>query len=190
MKICSNCGSQINDGDLFCTECGKPVPQGRVCPHCGVGISDNDVFCINCGKKLDEESIPMTTESSQRKCHDCGTLLDLDDVFCPNCGIKLLIEPSSSANHSYEDADVTRSGECTEDIFVEKKSMKVSGSYEVSQSELTPTSDNVSVSESEDKTDLKSPTIIGSEEYFQEIEYKEEYGYGFDNETQARSQKW
>ena len=190
MKICSNCGNQINDGDLFCTECGKPVPQGRVCPHCGVGISDDDVFCINCGKKLDEESIPMTTESSQRKCHDCGTLLDLDDVFCPNCGIKLLIEPSPSANHSYEDADVTRSGECTEDIIVENKSMKVSGSYEVSQSELTPTSDNVLVSESEDKTDLKSPTITGSEEYYQEIEYNEEYGYGFDNETQARSGKY
>lgn len=29
MKKCPYCGNQIEDDNLFCTECGKPVPHAR-----------------------------------------------------------------------------------------------------------------------------------------------------------------
>lgn len=54
MKKCPNCGAQINDDSLFCSECGKPIPQGSICPHCGASVNNGDVFCQSCGKKLNE----------------------------------------------------------------------------------------------------------------------------------------
>ena len=52
MKKCPNCGAQVNDDSLFCTECGKPISQGSVCPHCGASVNEGDAFCQNCGKSI------------------------------------------------------------------------------------------------------------------------------------------
>ena len=52
MKTCPNCGAQIADDSLFCTECGKQIPQDNVCPHCGASVNDGDSFCQNCGNSL------------------------------------------------------------------------------------------------------------------------------------------
>ena len=52
MKNCPNCGAQNADDSRFCTECGKPIPQGGACPHCGASVNDGDVFCRKCGKGL------------------------------------------------------------------------------------------------------------------------------------------
>ena len=54
MKQCPNCGAQINDDSHFCTECGKPIPQGSICPHCGASVNDGDFFCQSCGKRINE----------------------------------------------------------------------------------------------------------------------------------------
>lgn len=54
MKTCPNCGAQIADDSLFCTECGKQIPQDNVCPHCGASVNDGDSFCQNCGKSIIE----------------------------------------------------------------------------------------------------------------------------------------
>ncbi len=96
MKKCPYCGMQNEDDSLFCSECGKKMPHGRVCPHCGSGISDDDAFCANCGKKVEEQLSSDNPVPSQRRCPSCGTALDKDDVFCPSCGKKLgEIAPSS-----------------------------------------------------------------------------------------------
>ena len=76
MKKCHNCGAQNADDSRFCTECGKPIPQGSVCPHCGASVNDGDVFCQNCGKKLleisDKDSdntdcLPFSEDDSKNK---------------------------------------------------------------------------------------------------------------------------
>lgn len=54
MKQCPYCGVQLNDDSLFCTECGKPLPQINVCPHCGAPMNDGDSFCQSCGKMPNE----------------------------------------------------------------------------------------------------------------------------------------
>jgi len=54
MIKCSNCGAQLDDDALFCTECGtKQEPQKNTCPHCGAEIDDDSIFCAECGTKLD-----------------------------------------------------------------------------------------------------------------------------------------
>lgn len=57
MKKCPNCGAQMSDDSLFCTECGKPIPQENVCPHCGAQVNENDAFCQHCGKSLSEPPV-------------------------------------------------------------------------------------------------------------------------------------
>ena len=93
MKKCPNCGVQLNDDCLFCTECGNPIPQGDVCPQCGAIINEGSVFCENCGKRLDEtksdSQAETISENTQKKCPHCGTLVNDDDVFCENCGKNL-----------------------------------------------------------------------------------------------------
>ena len=56
MKICPYCKTQLDDDSLFCTECGKQLPQGAVCPNCGAEVFDEDVFCGTCGYKLVDAS--------------------------------------------------------------------------------------------------------------------------------------
>ncbi len=47
---CSNCGVEMPDGSVFCTNCGNKVPA--VCPQCGTPIKPGAIFCLNCGKNL------------------------------------------------------------------------------------------------------------------------------------------
>ena len=89
MKKCPNCGAQMNDDGLFCTECGKPISQGNVCPHCGALVNDGDVFCQSCGRKVDESPSTEMTDSTQKKCAHCGSPINDDDAFCQSCGSPL-----------------------------------------------------------------------------------------------------
>ena len=93
MKKCNYCGAQIEDGNLFCTECGKPVSQGRVCPHCGVGISDDDVFCSNCGKNISDKPVLSSTEPP----HNTG--LSSNDTCHSKNGTKLTPRNNSKRIH-------------------------------------------------------------------------------------------
>ena len=86
MKRCPYCGEQNEDDSLFCTECGKPIPQGVVCPHCGASVDDDDVFCSNCGRMVGEQPLPEIAKPLQKKCPHCGASVDDDDLFCCNCG--------------------------------------------------------------------------------------------------------
>ena len=89
MKKCPNCGAQIIDDSLFCTECGKPIPQGNVCPHCGASVNEGDVFCQCCGKRVDESPSLEMTDSMQKKCPHCDSPINDGDTFCQSCGKRL-----------------------------------------------------------------------------------------------------
>ena len=92
MKKCPNCGTQLNDDVLFCTECGSQISQSNVCPHCGASVNKGDAFCQNCGKKVDEVPSSTPAESTQKKCSHCGASVNDGDTFCENCGKKLIEE--------------------------------------------------------------------------------------------------
>ncbi len=49
MAKCSVCGTEIEDGQKFCFECGAPVPQTKKCIKCGAEIALKMKFCPECG---------------------------------------------------------------------------------------------------------------------------------------------
>lgn len=124
MKTCPNCGVQINDDCLFCTECGKPIPQGSLCPHCGASVNDGDIFCQNCGKKVDECQSIDGVGSIQQKCPHCGSPVNDSCMFCENCGKKLvetqvekLHAEFTQGENNYKDAPIVQSSEPNQPII-------------------------------------------------------------------------
>jgi len=47
---CDRCGALLEDGDLFCGDCGAPVSAG--CPTCGEPLTPGKRFCRRCGATL------------------------------------------------------------------------------------------------------------------------------------------
>lgn len=65
---CQNCGSEIEQGNKFCTNCGSPVAaepteqkivnDPNACTSCGHVNQPGHKFCENCGAKLQETTPP------------------------------------------------------------------------------------------------------------------------------------
>ncbi len=65
--ICKNCGSELNDGTMFCCNCGikceetentiisENVSEGQFCRECGAGLKDGALFCNQCGASVNED---------------------------------------------------------------------------------------------------------------------------------------
>lgn len=54
---CANCGAELEEGALFCGECGTKVqaqPQACTCPKCGAEVKAGKKFCASCGAKIGE----------------------------------------------------------------------------------------------------------------------------------------
>lgn len=58
---CPNCGAAVSEGSLFCTSCGKPIPQveassdtagKQFCVACGAELASDAIFCEKCGRKV------------------------------------------------------------------------------------------------------------------------------------------
>ena len=72
---CAKCGAELEDGVLFCRECGAKVeiPRKRFCRECGAPLANGVKFCSECGAKIDlivdspvSASITNTIESSDQ----------------------------------------------------------------------------------------------------------------------------
>lgn len=55
MIVCSKCGTELEEGQKFCFECGTPAPQLKKCIKCGAELDPKMKFCPECGAKQDEE---------------------------------------------------------------------------------------------------------------------------------------
>lgn len=49
MVDCPKCGTEIEVGAKFCSECGTPFPQTKECPKCHAQLKPTAKFCSECG---------------------------------------------------------------------------------------------------------------------------------------------
>lgn len=64
---CPYCNSPIRPGALFCTECGKKLPEKKVCPHCEKTYESVTTICPFCGKDSEAPvEKPATTPVAQQ----------------------------------------------------------------------------------------------------------------------------
>lgn len=52
-QFCPNCGSEIIQGQQFCSKCGQSVDAKKtnLCSKCGAELADDQEFCSKCGQK-------------------------------------------------------------------------------------------------------------------------------------------
>ncbi|WP_373575622.1 zinc ribbon domain-containing protein [Collinsella aerofaciens] len=78
MTYCTNCGTKLVDGDVFCGNCGKRIEA--------VAAPCEPVF----SQAPTEESESPTKETKPKsgitRCPACGEIIDKNAVICPSCG--------------------------------------------------------------------------------------------------------
>lgn len=60
MKKCHKCENNLDDKDVFCSECGEAVqddtmPNSLFCSKCGKQYEEDEAFCTNCGTPKNEQ---------------------------------------------------------------------------------------------------------------------------------------
>lgn len=105
--LCENCGAVINDGDMFCGECGFAVNvcNGEAallkCTNCGSPLQEDAVFCGECGTPV-KKTESFLHEESGKNCPYCGAVCASDSEFCGECGKSLSTYNSEKTNPTHE----------------------------------------------------------------------------------------
>lgn len=96
MAYCTNCGTKLVDGDVFCGNCGKHIeaattscepvsPQAPATPQTPVPPQATEKPAIPT-----EESAPPVKERKSKskieRCPACGEIVDKNAIICPSCG--------------------------------------------------------------------------------------------------------
>ncbi|MEW4411282.1 zinc ribbon domain-containing protein [Clostridium sp. AN503] len=55
-----------------------------LCPHCNAAIADDSIFCSFCGKRIPEPNDSSDLMDGLR-CPQCGAVVSADANFCTNC---------------------------------------------------------------------------------------------------------
>ena len=107
-KICSSCGEELNDSDLFCQKCGTKVLQAS-------SKKDEEKVIIpvdNNEKKSDGDKEENKKKDKDIKyCLKCGEELNDSDLFCQKCGAKVLNNIAKPINIKKNDQKNTNTEE-------------------------------------------------------------------------------
>lgn len=116
---CNRCGSEMNEGDVFCGICGNKLPSvtieekgsaesrpKKICPSCKIEWDNNVEFCGKCGTatvvKADTaaENVIPEKKPAVKLCSQCGNAVDENAEFCGNCGAGLSPKGKEAFAHS------------------------------------------------------------------------------------------
>ena len=82
MPFCEKCGSQIDDDEQFCPNCGtkskNSISSKKFCESCGKEVNENAVVCPNCGVSVKSKS--------KNKLNKKGILSAILSAFIPGLG--------------------------------------------------------------------------------------------------------
>jgi hypothetical protein len=81
---CVNCGAEIQGGNKFCANCGKPVGEAA-CEACGTPLKPGVNFCPGCGKSVaapaqTASAPPPRAQSAPYAAPQAGIATDLRDL--------------------------------------------------------------------------------------------------------------
>lgn len=150
---CKFCNAELEEGAVYCPQCGKRVDGKKRCEHCGRYIDENSVFCTYCGARTDGKSV----------CRKCGEAYA--GSFCPKCGT-----PAHANTESRAETDAQPRGKASHILAVTKQSVLYGAlcvlfifSFFVTFSLIT-TTDLIAV-----RTDINSTSFYFLITQFQEI---------------------
>jgi class 3 adenylate cyclase/tetratricopeptide (TPR) repeat protein len=86
---CGRCGAPLDEGDLFCGDCGAPASVG--CPACGEPLTPGKRFCRRCGATL-VEAAPATAPVSSSVPESAAERRMCSVLFCDVVGFTPLSE--------------------------------------------------------------------------------------------------
>lgn len=107
--ICPNCNNEIEEGSVFCSECGSKIVKKEevvFCGECGKKLTKGSSFCTECGAKVGTEQkvVKESKKTSTKKkidefkCSKCGIELTKDSSFCTECGTKVESDTSKTVS--------------------------------------------------------------------------------------------
>lgn len=74
MSKCNACGTGLEDGDVFCSECGTNVQdelvqedKSELCVNCGEVFLENSTFCAECGTAKSEGKQDTSNEKAHKE---------------------------------------------------------------------------------------------------------------------------
>lgn len=66
VKVCANCGAEMDMAAIFCSSCGAKntvveadvnasnAAEVKKCPNCGANLMEGQAFCTSCGTKIEQ----------------------------------------------------------------------------------------------------------------------------------------
>ena len=77
---CSRCGAELENGVLFCRECGAKVATGqnRYCRECGAKLVEGVKFCSECGAKAEIRTVFNERPDQKENSDNSSTQRDMD----------------------------------------------------------------------------------------------------------------
>ncbi len=112
MPFCTKCGHKLRDGNVFCGECGAPVPLVNLVeddledeeePSGEEGREESD---SDFDDEIEPEEPQQTPKSAPREnqvehCPACGEIVGLNDFVCGSCGHELRRSTDGSIGELY-----------------------------------------------------------------------------------------
>lgn len=92
MFVCQNCGQELEDGTLFCNNCGAAVAQPA-----------EAVEAVEAAEAVEAVEAAEAAEAAETVfCSNCGFQTSAEFAFCQNCGASIAEEPAEAPKKGFK----------------------------------------------------------------------------------------